>query len=168
MLWTNDRRSVHCPPAPPPPFPLSAPQSYSVNSRAPRLQRDTKSRPPPTKEHNAHSGPPSPEPSAQVGGGGWVGRTRWTGSTERQRKGSEGGCLCKVLSAHTCPADIVFCRRQAFYCCLKTHGSALTQPQKPGTALDACMHEQVGLFMCHKQPVKRAFLQDGVDCLFSV
>lgn len=87
---------------------------------------------------------------------GWEGRGGQVPRRGRERAAKEAA-YAKFYPRTPARPTIVFCRRQAFYCCLKTRGSALTQPQKPGTALDACMHEQVGLFMSHKQPVKRAF-----------
>lgn len=75
-----------------------------------------------------------------------------------------------LIHAHL-PADIVLCSAQAAdkppIVVSETHGNALTQSEKSGSALDVCMYKQDWLFIFHKPPVKR-LLQDSIHCLSSV
>lgn len=89
-----------------------------------------------------------------------MGRPRWTGSTGgRQREGKKGaseGCrLCKAPFASTCRGHIVFCRRQALYCC-PGEGEKNAQ-QRNSRSRSARASERAGLSCSHRQAVKRFF-----------
>lgn len=96
------------------------------------------------------------------------GDLRWTGSTEKQKKGPVQETAyakfdpCTPASRY-CPAPWSG-HRQTSYCCLRhtlSHTHAHREIRLCFCALDACSHTQDCLFIFHKPPVKR-LLQDTV------
>lgn len=105
------------------------------------------------------------------GGVGWEGQGGWVprgkAKREREKEASKKCRPCKAPSASTCQGNIVFCPRQAFYCCPgervkkrereKTLASAIHTPEWRAS-------EQAGLFMSQAACQKVLFFPP--DCLF--